>query len=285
MNKPSLGKGFIICKMKNTVLLLTSCINPRGMKYTVLQDKVERKKQYIKAIRFYLENTKFRIVFCDNSGEDVTELKELVTDPRLELLSFRGNDYDKSLGKGYGEFGIVQYAFQHSEFIGEAKSVVKITGRLIVNNLIEVIGLHDKLFFYPKHFVYVETNAYRAFDSRCIIASKDFFLRHFLTSHNPINDSNGYYFEHYLYDTIKHLPKCYIVSDCVFPLAFSGMSGTSGVEYEYEEMGCAKKLFLTRDFCQYKRKLYKGNNVYLYVWFSLVSFVIKVKKYIYNHFN
>lgn len=271
--------------MKNIVLLLTSCINPGGMKYTVLQDKEERKKQYIKSVKFYLENTGYRIVFCDNSGEDVGSLKEMVTDSRIEFLSFRGNDYDKSFGKGYGEYGIIQYAFQHSRFIGEATIVVKITGRLIVNNLVEVIGLHDKLFFYPKHVVYVDTNAPGAFDSRCIVASKEFFSRYFLVSDNPINDTLGYYFEYYLFDSIKQLPKSYVVSDYVFPLAFSGISGTSGIEYVYEEMDYAKKLAQIRDFCQYKRKLYKGNKVFLYAWFSIVSTAIRVKKCFYHHLN
>lgn len=271
--------------MRNRVILLTSCINPDGMEYTVLQDKGERKKQYIKAIKFYLENTRYRIVFCDNSGEDVSELKEFASGSRLEILSFRGNEYDKSFGKGYGEFGIVQYAFQHSRFIRVAAVVVKITGRLIVNNLVEVIGLHDKLFFYPKRFVYVNANGLKALDSRCIVANKEFYRDYFLTSKNPINDSAGYYFEHYLYDSIMRLPKNYVVSDFVIPLAFYGVSGTSGVEYENEEVEYAKKLALTRDFCQYKRKLYKSSNVFLYVWFSIVSSSIRIKKFVYRFFN
>ena len=264
--------------MKNTVLLLTSCINPGGMQYTVLQDKEERKKQYIQAVKFYLENTKFRIVLCDNSGEDLTELKEIEVGPRLEILSFQGNDYDTSLGKGFGEFGIVQYAFQNSRFLKEATSVVKITGRLIVKNLIEILRLHEKLFFYPKRYVYVEDNAHRAFDSRCIVANKEFFSRHFLVSDNPINDSAGYYFEHYLYDSIQKLPQCYVVSDFALPLAISGVSGTSGIEYEFEELDYGKKLAFIRDFCQYKRKFYKNYNGLLYVWLSFVSFIIRVKK-------
>lgn len=283
MNIQSIAIGINAYKKKNTVLLLTSCINPGGMSYTVLQDKEERKSQYKKAIRFYLEHTKYRIVFCDNSGEDLKEMEEIFVDSRLELLSFHGNDYDKSLGKGYGEFGILQYAFQHSRFIKEATTVVKITGRLIVNNLVEAIGLQDIIYFYPNRFVYAEANAPGTSDSRCIAASKVFFLSVLGVSDNPINDSLGYYLEHYLYDSIKQLPTNYVVSDYAIPLAICGISGTSGVEYECEEMVFAKKLALTRDFCQKKRKLYKGNNVFLYTWISIISFVIRIQKFVCIH--
>lgn len=271
--------------MKKIVVLLTACINPNGMKYTKLQDKEERRKQYIEAVRFYLDNTRFRIVFCDNSGEALSEQKEGKADSRLEILSFQGNDYDTSLGKGFGEFEIIQYAFKHSRFIEEATTVVKITGRLVVKNLVEIIRLHDILFFYPKYFVYVGDNAYKACDSRCIVASKEFFVGIFLTSTNFINDSAGYYFEHYLYDSIKKLPKSYLVSDFVLPLSFMGMSGTSGIEYECEELGFGKKLTLTRNFCQYKKKLFKEKNRWLYFWLFFVSLTIRVVKYFYNHFE
>ena len=269
--------------MKNTVLLLTACVNPGGMKFTVLQDKEARKKQYIKAVKFYLENTSYRIVFCENSGEDLTDLTDLAVNHGLEILSFQGNDYDKSLGKGFGEYGIVQYAFQNSKYIKEATTVVKVTGRLIVNNLVEVISLQNKLFLFPKRFVYVGDSGHNSYDSRCIVANKEFFSTFFLTSSNPINDSSGYYFEHYLFDIINQLSARYIVSDFVFPLAFSGMSGSTGVEYEYEEMNKGKKLSLLRDFCQYKKRFYKKTNKFLFVWFSIFSSIIRVIKHTYSY--
>lgn len=269
--------------MKNTVLLLTACFNPGGMKFTVLQDKEERKQQYIKAVKYYLDNTRYRIVFCENSGEDLTDLTETVANHSLEILSFQGNDYDKSLGKGFGEFEIVRYAFQNSKFIKDATTIVKITGRLIVNNLVEVIGLQNKLFLFPKHFVYVGDGSHNAYDSRCIVASKDFFSNTFIASNNLINDSAGYYFEHYLFDKISQLPARFVVSVFVFPLAYSGMSGSTGVEYENEEMSKGKKLALLRDFCQYKRKYYKKNNKFLFAWFSTVSSIIRVIKHMYKY--
>lgn len=263
----------------NKVILLTACINPNGMSFTKLQDKEERKKQYLEALDFYLSSTKLRIVFCDNSGEDLSGLRCQVNNPRAEMLSFQGNDYDKNLGKGYGEFGILQYAFQHSAFIKEATTVIKITGRLVVNNIVETIKLHEKLFGHPKRFVYVgELDGVSTFDSRCIVADKDFYLSHFLTMNNTVNDSAGYYFEHLLYDAISSLPENYIVSNFALPLRFSGISGSTGNLYENEELTNVQKLVLIRDFCQYKKQSYKSNKKCLYYWLFLVSFTVRIQK-------
>ena len=84
---------------KSTVILLTASISPDGMAYTAVQDSNERKRQYIDAIKFYIDSTNYPIIFCNNSGEDLSvEFPEVRN--RVEFLSFFGNDYDKQLGKG-----------------------------------------------------------------------------------------------------------------------------------------------------------------------------------------
>ena len=45
--------------MDDIVLLLTACINPNGMSYTVVQDIELRKKQYRESLSFYLTHTKY----------------------------------------------------------------------------------------------------------------------------------------------------------------------------------------------------------------------------------
>ena len=268
---------------KKIVVVLTACINPNGMIYTELQNRDERKKQYLNALYYYLTNTNFRIVFCENSGEDLIDLKRRISNPRVEMLSFQGNDYNKNLGKGYGEYRILQYAFQHSIFLKEATTIVKITGRLIVNNLVEVIRLHNNLFLHPRNFVYAEElKDHSEFDSRCVVASKEFFTDYFLASNNTINDSIGYFFEHYLFDTIKTLPENYIVSGFALPLAFSGVSGSTGDEYRCKGMSYGKKLALIRDFCQYKKRFFHHKNHLLYLRFSVVSFVVRIMKFMYK---
>ena len=55
------------------VLLLSGCIQP-NIKNDVLAiaDVETRKKQYVEAIKWYAQNTPYKIVFCENSGYDLS---------------------------------------------------------------------------------------------------------------------------------------------------------------------------------------------------------------------
>ena len=268
--------------MTGTVLLMTSCLNPGGMRYTKLQDVEERKKQYIEAIKYYIENTKLKIVFCDNSGADLSELYQFEGSNRIELLSFSGNDYDKTFGKGYGEFNIIKYAFGNSRFIKESSNTIKVTGRLMVCDLDEIKRLKDIMIAKRRRFVLASKDSRRKnCDSRCFFADNDFFIHFFLKQENKINDSEGYYFEHLLYDTIKDLPSDYVVSDFMMPLVINGVSGTSGCVYDANPMGYGDKLIEIRNFCEFKKQQYRGKDKRMFFRLSFISFMVRVKKAIF----
>ena len=55
------------------VILLTACVNPGGMPFTVLNDTSERLRQYREALDFYLRETTQPIVFCENTLCDFSE--------------------------------------------------------------------------------------------------------------------------------------------------------------------------------------------------------------------
>jgi len=69
----------------NAVILLTGCINPDGMPFTKLMDISERQKQYEEAIRFYLKETCLRIVYCDNSGIDISSYFQEYIDSGIKI--------------------------------------------------------------------------------------------------------------------------------------------------------------------------------------------------------
>lgn len=60
--------------MKDTsiVLFLTACVNPENMSKTVLINPQVRLSQYINAIRFYIDNTRFKILLVENTNFDLT---------------------------------------------------------------------------------------------------------------------------------------------------------------------------------------------------------------------
>jgi hypothetical protein len=202
------------------------------MVFTALSDQEERKNQYIKAIRFYIDNTNFRIVFSENSGTDISSLfQDAIKSGRMEYLTFHGNQ-NKERGKGYGECEIIEYALNHSKLIVSSydhdQSIAKITGRLIVVNITSIIKWHHLLF--PKRSVFCAINSDLSFpDSRLIIAPTSFYQL-FLHSKENINDSKGYYFEHALRDTLIK-EKAYPYTPFFIMPHIEGISGSTGKLY------------------------------------------------------
>lgn len=180
-----------------TCILLSACINPNGMSFTQLQDSTERLHQYLDALNYYLGKTSVPIVFVENSGYDISGyfVKEIETG-RLEVLTFDGNNYDKQKGKGFGEALILKYAFEHSRIIRQVDYVVKITGRLIVNN-IKAILFESQLF---KNELIISYLCQGFLDSRVFVASTSFYRNLFLSNIDKIDDCVGYYLESLLLD-------------------------------------------------------------------------------------
>jgi hypothetical protein len=118
-----------------TAILITSTVNPNGMINLNLSNPGERLEQYIKSVNFYIDNTDFDVIVCDNSNYDYSE--KLDKSNKVEFLSFDGN-HVKNRGKGYGECEIIKYALENSSIIekmNEHDRLIVITGRIIINNL------------------------------------------------------------------------------------------------------------------------------------------------------
>lgn len=72
------------------VILLTACVNPNGMSFTVLQNSDERLCQYQNALDWYLKNTAYPIVFVENTNTYIgNEYQEFVNSGRLEFVTFQ----------------------------------------------------------------------------------------------------------------------------------------------------------------------------------------------------
>ena len=125
-----------------SVLIITSTVSVNSC-LTVLVDREIRLQQYIDSILFYL-NAKVidKIVVCDNSGFDYSELKFLSelacsNNKQIEFLNFKGSvNQIQEKGKGFGEGEIMKYILTNSKlFFEEEGSFLKVTGRLKVVNI------------------------------------------------------------------------------------------------------------------------------------------------------
>lgn len=211
------------------VLLLTACVNPKGMSYTAINDVHIRLQQYLQAIEWYLKNTKFDIVVVENTGCDFSQFAQFSTfNDRLECLTFQGNNYDRNLGKGYGEVSILEHACKHSIKISRAEFVVKITGRVIVKNINEIIHRCD--FIQRLYIDYYRTDLTK-FAAVLFIMNKDYLLC-FEKLKSRLNDSQGYYFEHCLKDTANLCGGARFVDMLPVSPIIEGYSGSLGKKYD-----------------------------------------------------
>lgn len=221
---------------KNVIIFLTACINPEKMAFTALLDIDLRKKHYINAINFYLIKTNLKILFVENSGVDLSYLfqKEIKND-RLEMLTFNGNDHQKSLGKGVGEMVILEHAIAKSIFFKKTDFLFKITGRYKILNINQFIKQYFKNNSVDL-LVNMQPKLCRA-DSRLFGSNKAFYNT-LVKYKNTIDETNKVYFEHVLYkavyetvlSTLPNLGKSKFAILNNIP-RYSGVKGTDKLSY------------------------------------------------------
>ena len=216
--------------MNEPVILLTACVNPNGMNNTILQDSNERLRQYCSALEWYLQNTTNKVIFVENSGCDISSLfDDSISAGRLEVLTFQGNNYDRCFGKGYGEALIIEYALENSKFIHEGGNIIKITGRLICENVKRISKRYtDGDTVYGQ--IMLNPDGSMETLSQVIVAPALFWESCFVPLKGKINDSTHYWFEHLLFETVQRwTTRGHCFRNMWIPLALRGVSGTSGM--------------------------------------------------------
>lgn len=199
--------GIPSCRSR-IVILMTACVRPDGMIYTALQDPQIRAKQYLDSIEFYLRETDYDIIFCENSGINLLdEISCPQKETRLEYLTFYGNDYNKEYGKGYGEAKIIQYAIQHSQFLKKSSFIIKITGRIKVLNINDIDRILHGMTM-DEDIIGVDFSSDMGrISSVCFLSSK-IWLEQVMTKYGElIRDDGALNFEGALYKAIVESPK------------------------------------------------------------------------------
>ncbi len=218
---------------QDPVILLTACINPCGMSSTKLQDTKIRLEQYKQALSFYLSETPYKILFAENTSYDFNDdFSFYINNGRLEYLTFSGNNYDPFLGKGYGEAQIIEYAMNNSLFLKNTSVIIKITGRIIVEN---IMNLCSTINISDKKNVMIACNirpSKKIGTSTFFICKKEFLTCYFLPHIYEIDETKQIWFEHILYKSIiqckKEKKKCLIFPK---PIKIQGIAGTTSLPY------------------------------------------------------
>lgn len=252
------------------VLIITGTIEPVKQDKLVVQDTKVRLEQYLACIRSYIEQDGIqKIVFCDNSNYENAELLRIKDNlqlhaqknrKKLEWLSFQGDSAAvQTYGKGYGEGEIMEYVMAHSELMKSEDYFVKVTGRLVVDNLgqiAKVLDIRNKKSSNTKNVAKITNSTSRnklplcyinipnrtrrdIYDTRIYAMPKELFQTYFQKVYKKVNDGQGYFLEHVYKDVIQTNK----IASKNFPLypRIRGISGSSGGEYVYTEWKCKIK--------------------------------------------
>ena len=149
-------------KDSEVLMLLTATVTPQ---FNFMHHKPEeRKKQYISAITFYLEKTPFRMVICENSGYySLLDSIDKKYHNRIEFICFQ--ETNKTRNHGYNEMLILERIKKESLFLKKAKILIKMTGRIVIKNIIRLTSQVKK---YRTGFIAANINRdLQYIDCRC----------------------------------------------------------------------------------------------------------------------
>jgi len=209
-----------LCLMSDACIVMTATIEPNTV-MVERSDVKQRLSDYKSCIEFYIESTTLPIYFIENSDYDLNsdpdfrdfqKLKRF-TVIRLKALSNRHR------GKGYQEFYALDKAI--AEYISES-FIIKVTGRYLVRNVSELIsGMKSPLNIDMHKKMAVAITGFFGVD-------KKFYQRYFAGIYEKVNDSEGVFIEHVLYETIIGTDLIRKTSLLPFNPRYEGISGSHG---------------------------------------------------------
>jgi hypothetical protein len=215
------------------ILLLSASVDPAvsNTPLTELKDPLVRWRQYEKNLLDILNQKIFEvIIFCENTmfeGDySQWQAAAVSTGTKLEILRFKGKrECIEKQGKGYGEGEIIAYVLEHSKHLQSDDCFYKLTGRIHVKNLLQIVQRHDND---RELFIRAQRNKSIA-DTRLFKCSVSFYKSHLLKGYLEVDDMNGQYLEKIFFQRLKKAPPVKPFS--VFP-QFSGVSGSTMDVYD-----------------------------------------------------
>lgn len=218
------------------LLVLSATIEPCGVPQLALADPALRRRQYLDAVMYWLRAFKgHRLVFVENSGADLSEFQALAAAANgvLEIIGLPNEPYPPSLGKGYGEFRMIDAAVTQSRLMRDASHFAKITGRLTVRNMPNMWRRLPPAFdliadaFPIAH----EPNGGRT-DSRLVFFSTAFYREQATGLYQTMNDAGYFFAEHAIWRLMQTAPpSARIFTRLPVEPAWQGTSGTYGADY------------------------------------------------------
>lgn len=184
---------------RSITLFLTATIDPGATLFVERRDPRTRLHDYMSALEIWLSCAAAqRVVFCENSGFDLTPLAHLAARHRactVEFISYRGNEAGAQRGKGYSELRLIEHALTVSTLLADSEIVFKCTGRLTVRNAVPLFKAIAATAF---DIMCPLARGLSVADSRIFAATAACMREHLLTKVEMIDDRSHVNVEHAL---------------------------------------------------------------------------------------
>jgi len=212
-------------------LLLLCTFDDSGIINSKRSNVNDRINDYICSFKKWFNNNYFKkIIIIENSGYHSDKINDLIlqysNNTLIEFIQFKGQDFDRNLGKGYGVYISLKYLLNNSEYLFKSDKLVIITGRYYITNFRKIIEnpKYDLISDFQKNLSY-------AFNP-ILFCTTDFLNKYLLNELIYSNDFNGVHYEHCLSKSVHKA-----ISDGIkwslpkeVPL-IDGISGTSNSPY------------------------------------------------------
>jgi hypothetical protein len=232
-------------------LILTATINPGQMPDLVRKDSNIRLDDYKKSFEFWLRKSSVsKIVLIENSNYDLSCFHDLAKKyqnekKEVEILSNNLNSkFDKSLGKGYGQYLCLNEVFKKSLIAKKTNYFIDVTGRHCVTNfekILKDINLNET-------DIYINlSDNFKFCDANIYAGNKEFFINYIIPETSKTNDVIGDIFEKCVAKAVlKAVSDGYSLSKTpVYPI-IEGYIGTNGKKYKHNFFKRLKLFFFRK---------------------------------------
>jgi|TARA_B110000977_G_C10940215_1_gene440582 hypothetical protein len=230
-------------------IILTCTINPIQMPNLVRSNPEIRFQDYKKSFNFWVNNTFVnKIILIENSNYDLSYFNKIAKDIKnkeIEIISSNSNNrYDKSLGKGYGQYLCLKEVFDQSQIAKTTKYFIDVTGRHCIKNFKAII----KDIIKNESSIYVNiTDNLKFADANIYGGTKKFFINYLLPETKKTNDSQNKIFENCVASaTLKAVSDGMNLSKTPIYADIEGFIGTNGKKYKQNIMKKIKLFFFRK---------------------------------------
>jgi len=230
-------------------IILTCTVNPIQMPNLVRSNPEIRFQDYKKSFNFWVNNAFVnKIILLENSNFDLSYFNEVAEDIKnkeIEIISSNSNnEYDKSLGKGYGQYLCLKEIFDQSQIAKTTKYFIDVTGRHCVKNFKAIIEDIIK----NESDIYVNiTDNLKFADANIYGGTKKFFINYLLPETKKTNDSQNKIFENCVASaTLKAISDGMNLSKTPIYADIDGFIGTNGKKYKQNIIKKIKLFFFRK---------------------------------------